>query len=241
MVKYILLVLILLSTTVTADDSKWYIGFGVGQSIPKLRLDEEITGVVVDVPDELGGGELDIPVAVDSEFSTYGQKIFLGYDVGDEKGWAFELSLTNFGNYTSTLSATANGAGTILNIPFSLSVSGQQNIDADLYARTFSTIYSFRVSDRVSIFPRFGIAHIRGTVTTRENIIGYVETPDEDFTEVYSQSETSELSGVLPIFGFGVDVQVNKNHFVRVEAERYGDPSDEYVDMFTIQWGYRFK
>ena len=240
MIKYIALVFLLLTTYVIADESKWYIGFGIGQSIPKLQLDEEITGIVIDVPDELGGGELDIPVAMDSEFTTYGQKLFLGYDVGNEKGWAFELSVTNFGNYESTLSATANGAGSILTIPFTLSLSGEQKIKADLYARTFSTIYSFRLSDRVSIFPRLGIAYVRGNITAKENIIGHVTTPVEEFTETYSEDKTSSLSGTLPVFGVGVDIQINEQHFVRVEAERYGHPNDEYVDMFTFQWGYRF-
>ena len=52
MFKCLPLVLLLLSTSVAADDSKWYIGLGLGKANPQLELDEHIGGVSVTLPDD---------------------------------------------------------------------------------------------------------------------------------------------------------------------------------------------
>ncbi len=243
MFKYLPLVLVLLSTSVVADNSKWYIGTGIGQAKPQIELDEDVTkSTSIDV----GGNKYEVPVSVDSKFTSYGQKLFLGYDVGDEKGFAFELSIVNFGNYRGILNASIGDSGTIESqyfdtVPYSLYVLGDQLIKADLYSTTLSMIYSFQIGNRVSIFPRFGLSYIRGDVYIENTIILSATLGDNNESISWSEREKDNLKAYIPVFGVGVDVAINKQHFIRTEFERYGHPSQEYVDMYSILWGYRFK
>lgn len=249
MFKSLPLILLLLSTTVVAEGSKWYIGGGVGQAVPRFELDDRIReAVTIDIPEELGGGEYTLPVDIDSEFSNYGQKLFIGYDVGAEDGWAFELSYVNFGQYEAIVTSTAEESGVItseylpIDIPYSISLTAQETVKADLHAAALSVIYSFRLGDRVSIFPRFGLAYLKLEATTQLSLTASVDTPFGGRTETWEDDlKETEISGMLPVFGIGVDIRINKQHFIRTEMERYGHPTEIYVDMFTVQWGYRFK
>ena len=234
--------LLLISTSVVADESKWYIGSGIGQADPKLELDEEVADSTIDV----GGETYEVPVSVDSEFKTYGQKLFVGYDVGDEKGLALELSVVNFGNYRGTLDASIGESGTIdseyfESVPYSLTLSGDQNISADLYATTFSLLYSFQLSDRISIFPRFGLSYIQGDVYTENVITLTAAIPGRSESISLRETERDRIEVVLPMVGVGADIEINRNHFIRTEFERYGHPTKQYVDMLTVSWGYRFR
>ena len=122
--------LILLSTSANAGE--WYAGIGLGKAEPKLELDEHVSGVDVDIPEEYGGSRFNIPVSTDSEFTTYGQKLFVGYDVGDRKGFAFELSYVNFGHYEGTMEASLDSSGTttvgLFEVPYSISLDGNQTL-----------------------------------------------------------------------------------------------------------------
>ena len=246
--KYLTLILLLLSTTVVAEGSKWYIGGGVGKAIPRLELDERIIeAVTVDIPEEVGGGTYTLPVDIDSEFSNFGQKLFIGYDFGKEDGWAFELSHINFGQYELTVTSSAETSGTIsseylpIDIPYSISLTARETAVADIRATSLSMIYSFRLGNRVSIFPRFGLAYLEVDATTRFSLVASLDTPLGSISETWSgDPKDTEISGMLPVFGIGIDVRINENHFIRTEIERYGHPTEIYIDMITVQWGYRF-
>ena len=236
MFKCLPLVLLLLSTSVAADDSKWYIGLGLGKANPQLELDEHIGGVSVTLPDDVGGERIDIPVSTNSKFSTPGQKIFLGYDVGSDKGFAFELSLINFGQYEGKMNADED----FYSEPYLLNLTGTQTIKADLYATTLSVIYSFKIGDRLSIFPRFGLSHIRGTVHTQTDLTLTTSFMGQSELRDWTEADKESLSVVLPMFGVGADFKLSKQHFIRAEFERYGHPTEEYVDMYNVSWGYHF-
>ncbi len=247
MFKYLSLILLLLSTSVVAD-SKWYIGGGIGKAIPRLELDERIReAVTLDIPEELGGGQYTLPVDIDSEFSNYGQKLFIGYDFGAKDGFAFELSYVNFGQYEAVATSSAEDSGVItseylpFDIPYSISVIAKEIVKADIVAINLSMIYSFKLGDRVSIFPRFGLAYLDVKATSRFSLTASVDTPFGDKSRTWSDDiKDSELKGMLPVWGIGMDIRINENHFIRTEMERYGHPTEIYVDMFTVQWGYRF-
>jgi len=247
MFKYISLILLLLSTSVVAD-SKWYIGGGIGKAVPRFELDDRIReAVTIDVPEELGGGQYTLPVDIDSEFSNLGQKLFVGYDVGAKDGFAFELSYINFGQYEAVVTSSAKESGIItseylpFDIPYTISLTAEETVGADIHATTLSMIYSFRIGDRVSIFPRFGLAYLDLEATTQLSLTASADTPFGGRSRTWTGDEGyTELSGVLPVFGFGMDIRINENHFIRTEMERYGHPTEIYVDMFTVQWGYRF-
>ena len=247
MFKYISLILLLLSTSVVAD-SKWYIGGGIGKAVPRFELDDRIReAVTIDVPEELGGGQYTLPVDIDSEFSNLGQKLFIGYDVGAEDGFAFELSYVNFGNYEAIITSTAEDSGVItseylpFDIPYTISLTAQETVKADIVATALSVIYSFRLGDRVSIFPRFGLAYLELEATTQFSLTASLDTPFGGRSETWEDDlKETEIAGMLPVFGIGMDIRINKHHFIRTEMERYGHPTEIYVDMFTVQWGYRF-
>ena len=249
MFKYLSLILLLLSTSVAANSSKWYYGGGVGKAVPRLELDERIReAITVAIPEELGGGQYTLPVDIESEFSNYGQKLFVGYDVGAKDGFALELSYTNFGQYEAIVTSSAEDSGVItseylpVDIPYSISVTIQEMVKADIVAINLSMIYSFRLGNRVSIFPRFGLAHLDAYATSRFNLTASVDTSLGGETRTWSSDiKDTELKGLLPVWGIGMDIQINKHHFIRTEMERYGHPTEIYVDMFTIQWGYRFR
>ena len=237
MFKCLPLLFILLSTSAVADEGKWYLGLGLGKAKPQLELDEHVGGVDISLPEEFGGSQHSIPVSTDSEFATIGQKLFLGYDVGDDKGFAFELSLTNFGLYEGTMKASVDNFSSI---PYSHSLDGIQTIKADLYATTISLIYSFKLGDKVSIFPRLGMSHIRGTVHTQTDITLTTSFLGESDTRNWSDTDNESLSVVLPMFGIGMDIELVNQYFIRAEFERYGHPTKEYVDMYNVSWGYNF-
>jgi len=242
MFKYLTLVLVLLSTSVVADEGKWYIGIGLGQAEPQLELDKDVAD---SASIRVSGRDYEVPVSVDSEFTNYGQKLFVGYDVGDERGFAFELSLVNFGNYRGTLDTSIDDSGTINSeffedIPYTINLSGDQTITADLYATTFSTIFSFKITDRVSIFPRFGLSYIRGGAYIQNTITISAIIDNEVESITLREGDRDNIEAFLPMFGVGMDIQLNKHHFLRTEFERYGHPTEEYVDMYSVVWGYRF-
>jgi len=246
--KYLTLILFLLSTSVGAEGSKWYIGGGIGKAVPRLELDERIReAVTIDIPEEVGGGSFTIPVDINSKFSNYGQKLFVGYDVGNKGGFAFELSYINFGQYEATVTTSAEDSGVItseylpMDIPYSISATAEETLRADIHAAALSVIYSFRLGDRISIFPRFGLSYLEAEASTRFSLTASVDTPFGSRTETWTEDTGDvELHGMLPVWGIGVDIQLNENHFIRTEMERYGHPTEIYVDMFTVQWGYRF-
>ena len=248
MYKCLTLILVLLSTSAAADESKWYIGAGVGLSSPQLALDERISEAAsVSIPQELGGGEYVVPISIDSKFTSYGQKLFIGYDVGVDKKWAFELSYVNFGNYRANIDVAPMGtSGSMtsekydIDIPYSLSLIAGQIIKADLYATTFSMIYSFKIGERVSIFPRFGLSYLKGDVYMESKATLSASIGDESGSLDWAQTDNESIVAFLPMVGVGMDIDINDNHFIRTEFERYGHPIEQYVDMYTITWGYKF-
>lgn len=247
MYKCITLILVLLSTSAVADESKWYMGLGVGQSSPQLELDKQVAEAAINIPEELGGGNYVVPITIDSKFTSYGQKLFIGYDVGDKKQWAFELSYVNFGNYRATIDTDPIGtSGAItsekydINIPYSLYLTGGQKIKADLYATTFSMIYSFKLGERVSIFPRFGLSYLKGDIYIESKATISASIGDESGSLDWTQTDNESIAAILPMFGVGMDIDINDNHFIRTEFERYGHPTEQYVDMYTVTWGYKF-
>lgn len=246
------LVFLFIATTASAqhdpfssfqENSKWYMGGGLGKAIPKILLNEAVTDVTLDIPDELGGGEVSPPISVNSEFATYGQKVFVGYDVGEENHWALEGSIMNFGKYRGTAKTTVSASGTSPEgIPYTISGEGEESLTADIYGLTFSTIYSFQLGKRFSIFPRIGVAYVKGTIEVEENVNISVSVPGQNMVEAELERESNTMRGLLPVVGIGVDVQITERSFIRTEFERYGHPTKEpYIDTVFISWGYKFK
>ncbi len=245
------IVFLFLSTTVLAQhnpfssshDSKWYVGFGVGKANPKLLLDETINEVTLEIPDELGRGEVTLPISVNSEFVTYGQKLFVGYDVGKEKRWALEGALLNFGKYKGKAKTTVSVSGTTLeDIPYTLSGEGEEEVTANIYGLTFSSIYSFPLGKRFSIFPRIGVSYVKGSITVQERVNITVGMLGQFETDAEIKRKNNSLEGWLPTIGVGVDFQLTERSFLRAEFERHGHPTKEpYIDMWFVNWGYRFK
>lgn len=245
------IVFLFLSTTVLAQHdpfsssygSKWYWGVGLGKATPRILLDQAVGDVELDIPDELGGGSISPPISVQSEFASYGQKLFVGYDVGKRDRWAFEGSLINFGNYVGRAKTSVNVSGTSPEgIPYTISGSGEEEITADIYGLAFSAVHQFRLGKRISFFPRIGVSYMDGRIDARENVSVSITVPEESITEAELEQKSSTLKGLLPVVGFGFDVQLSKRSFLRTEFERYGHPTKEpYIDMWFINWGYRFK
>jgi len=240
-----LFILVILSTlsSIAAADNKWYVGSGLTKAIPKILLDEAIGDVNLDIPDELGGGEIDLPISVDSDFVNYGQKIFAGYDLGQEKKWALEGSLINFGNYKGKLKTNVEKSGVSpQGIPYTISGDGSEKVTADIYGLTFSTIYSFQLGNRFSVFPRIGIAYINGRIVIEENASISITIPGKSTADVELERESSRLSVLLPVAGFGFDARITKQNYIRSEFERFGHPTKEpYIDVWSINWVYKFK
>lgn len=223
--------------------SKWYMGIGLGKAKPKLLLDKTINEVTLEIPDELGGGEVTPPISVNSEFVTYGQKLFVGYDVGKEKRWALEGSLLNFGKYKGKAETTVSVSGTTPEgIPYTISGEGEEEVTADIYGLTFSSIYSFPLGKRFSIFPRIGVSYVRGSITVQEKVNISIGIPGQRETDAEIKRKSNSLKGWLPTIGVGVDFQLTERSFLRTEFERHGHPTKEpYIDMWFINWGYKFK
>ena len=239
---FILVILLTLSSTAAADN-KWYFGLGLSKAIPKILLDEAIGDVSLDIPDELGGGEIDLPIAVDSDFVNFGQKAIVGYDIGQKNKWALEGSLINFGNYKGELGTSVNKEGVSPEgIPYTISGIGEEKVTADIYGLTFSAIYSFRLGNRFSVFPRFGIAYIDGRIVTEENASISISIPGQSTADVELERESSRLRGFLPVTGIGFDTKITKQNYIRTEFERFGHPTKEpYIDVWSISWIHRFK
>lgn len=223
-------------------DSKWYAGAGAGKSVPKIKLDEAISGTTLTIPSKYGGGEIALPVLTNSDFPNTGIKAFVGYDIGEKRGWMLEGSLTDFGTYEASAETSIEFSSvTPEGIPFNISGTAEEQIESDLYAATFSVIYSLQLGERISIFPRVGLSYIDGDATGTTSIHASLETPIATRSESLQETKPIKLSGLLAVFGFGVDIQLTEQVFIRSEMERYGNPTDEYVDLYTVSLGYHFK
>lgn len=232
--------LLLLSTSVLAN-GKWYAGIGFGQSTPQLGIDKDIEDYFIDIPYEYGGGKIDVDVNVDSSFESYGHKIFIGYDVGKRKEWAFELSTVNLGNYEAVVQAAGDGRGSHDDVDYPLSVVAQEKVKANFNVTTFSVIYLIEIGNRISIFPRFGLSYIKGNIVIEDNIAADISSPTDNLSGHWIiENKKERLTGILPVFGIGMDIGIDKNNFIRTEFERYGHPTEEYVDMATISWLRKF-
>ena len=62
----------------------------------------------------------------------------------------------------------------------------------------------------------------------------------ESESRSWIEEDKDDMNVILPMFGVGADLDITNQHFVRAEFERYGHPTKEYVDMYTVSYGFRF-
>ena len=260
MKRFIMLAFLFLLSFNAAAGERFYLGFGIVKSDSNLGLQNEVQEFItkegfqeeVAILESLGA-----PLRIDDEFTSYGGKIFLGVRMGKKRRWAFELAYVDFGNYKGSVATTLN-----------LSIEGETEVDGstvegvltavadgelaahiDLTAISTTFLYSFPVSKRVSFFPRFGLAKMKGDIMTSErfnasaNIDADVDgiPMNENGQASGFKVKHSEFEAVVPVIGIGFDVQVKKNWLIRTEYERYGHPTQEpSINFWAISGIRRF-
>ena len=236
--------------------NRWYVGVGYSQSMSDLGFNDRVQEKIIEneYQDEIALLEsVGAPLKLSNGFRNSGFKIFTGYRFGENRKWAFEAAYADLGTYEASVSTalalSGSGEGTVDGIPVEAdgTITGFAGINAraQIRALSISFVRSFQISNRVSVFPRIGFAHLFGKIKTSESVsysynvngtVGGVTPVYENGGETSTDINKSVFrSNIIPLIGAGVDIAAFDKYSVRVEYERYGHPShDPSISVWTV-------
>lgn len=240
----------------------WYVGGGFGQTYLHHDIQEYVRDAVDDVHHTVVETVEEYPEAVaylngfsipynykDSKNSS-AYKLFAGYDFG--KRWRVEIAYKDFGTYsaaatTPTVDLFENGHATYEQYKLEGHVRANGHAaataEADARAISVSALFNMLAKDRFNVFLRFGLEHVAAEVHTRTTYNYQYKYAVSDGTqligdnEAYNETETSSerFTVYSPVYGFGGEIKMKDDLFVRIEVERSGCPClNNAVDFYSV-------